>query len=242
MKKLFLLLPILFLLGGKVSADGLTLSQPYQHDGLIFSSPLSFSRLPENLTPINLEFGSNKIIIAQPDNEQDIEIENIVTPTPVTKTRISSSPAQQIPSEQTPLSLPSPPQTTTPTPTTITSFPNISSGLNADILFSMVNSYRESKGLLDFQKDDKTCSLATSRAPEIENEVTAGNMHSGLRSRNLDYWNSENIISMRNETEAFNWWINDQIHKDAIESNNKYSCIACSGNSCAEEFTNYQLK
>ena len=67
-------------------------------------------------------------------------------------------------------------------------------------------------------------------------------MHSGLKSRNLNYWNSENIISMRNETEAFNWWINDQIHKDAIESNNKYSCIACSGNSCAEEFTNYQPK
>jgi len=240
MKNLFFLLPILLLLGGRVYADGLTLSQPYQHDGLIFSSPLSFSSLPENLAPINLEFGSNKITIAQPDNEQDIKIENIVTPTPVNKTTISSSPAQQLPSKQT--ILPSPPQTTTPTLTTLNSSPNISSGLNADTLFSMVNSYRESRGLPDFQKDDKTCSLAASRAPEIGSEVTSGNMHSGLKSRNLNYWNSENIISMRNETEAFNWWVNDQIHKDAIESNNKYSCIACSENSCAEEFTNYQPK
>ncbi len=106
----------------------------------------------------------------------------------------------------------------------------------------MVNSYRASKGLALFQKDEKSCQLASSRAPEIGAEIAEGHMHSGLRDRNLPYWNTENIISMRTEEEALNWWLNDTIHREAIEGNSTYSCMACAGNSCAEEFTNYQPK
>jgi uncharacterized protein YkwD len=67
-------------------------------------------------------------------------------------------------------------------------------------------------------------------------------MHSGLYALNLPYWNTENIIQMNSDSGAFNWWINDPIHRDAILGNSTYSCVACSGNDCAEEFTSYQAK
>src|SRR5437762_11073543 len=40
-----------------------------------------------------------------------------------------------------------------------------SAGLNADVLFGMINNYRKNSGLPEFQKDEKTCQLARKRAP-----------------------------------------------------------------------------
>jgi uncharacterized protein YkwD len=170
--------------------------------------------------------------------------------------------AKSIESTKTPTQEPSPTTTTTPTPTSIptititpTSIPTatptlqvtptsqtITGGLNAETLFSMTNAHRQSIGLSALQKDDRLCQLAASRAPEIENEIVSGTMHSGLRARNLPYWNTENIISMNSEAAAFNWWLNDKIHRDAIQGNYTYSCVACFGNSCAQEFSNFQPK
>lgn len=232
-----------------VHAQALTFAQPFEHPGLQFSSPLTFEQNPLPLKPITLKFGLVEEIDIQPTTKQQIAVEMIVTPTPSPdiippiekEDNIHPSPQPSTIGEKN--DLPASPPTPTPKPASpsVTTIPT-SGGLNAEVLFTMVNSYRASKGLPAFQKDERTCSLAVSRAPEIENEVANNTMHSGLRTRNLSYWNTENIISMRNETEAFNWWINDQIHREAIESNNTYSCIACSGNSCAEEFTNYQPK
>ncbi len=115
-------------------------------------------------------------------------------------------------------------------------------GLNADVLFDMSNNFRTERGLAPFTKDDRACALAASRAPEIGAEISEGHMHSGLRARNLPYWNSENIISMRSEAAAFNWWVNDKIHHDQIVGDYKYSCVACDGNNCAQEFTNFVSK
>lgn len=115
-------------------------------------------------------------------------------------------------------------------------------GLDAEKLFSMSNEYRVSRGLQPFKKDDRTCSLAMSRAGEVAGEIVSGTLHAGLTARALPYWNTENIISMNSEEEAFNWWVNDPIHHAAIIGNYTYSCVACSGNNCAQEFTNYQPK
>ncbi len=244
MKIAYFLLPALLILVGRAQAQTLTLSHPYEHDGLTFSSPLSFSQRLSTLKPITLTFGASEVISIRSTNEKEVEIETIITPSP--SPTLTPTPTLFVTPTSTPtpvvISLSSTP-TPTPKPTlqVITS-PANPGGLNADVLFNMANSYRASKGLPAFQKDERSCSLAASRAPEVENEVASSTMHSGLRNRNLNYWNTENIISMRNETEAFNWWINDQIHKEAIESNNTYSCVACSGNSCAQEFTNYQPK
>ncbi len=138
----------------------------------------------------------------------------------------------------------SPSTTATPKPTSAPETKSISNkgGLDPEKLFNMSNEYRKERGLQPFTKDQKTCELAHSRAPEISDEVKNGNLHAGLQSRNLDYWNTENIISMSTEESAFKWWVNDKIHHDAIIGDFKYSCVACHGNSCAQEFTNYQSK
>lgn len=115
-------------------------------------------------------------------------------------------------------------------------------GLNADKIFDLVNAHRASKNLPALVKHELSCQLATSRAPEIRAEIYGGTMHKGLKQRNLPYWNAENIISMRTEEAAVRWWLNDYIHRVQMEGNYKYSCVACSGNSCAQEFTNFIYK
>jgi len=152
--------------------------------------------------------------------------------------------------EPTPTVTPSPsdspsttPSTTpTPSPSATPSSTPVIGGLSADILFSMVQNVRQSLHLPAFETDTRACEVAQERAPQVNQEIATNNMHAGLKALNLPYWNSENIISMRSNQEAFNWWMNDTIHREAIEGPYKYSCMACSGDSCAEEFTDFQSK
>jgi len=239
-------------------------------EGLAFSPSTTFDKpinIPTNTATV--EFVKPKAMkINKPHHKTEELAKIVVTPTEPTETLLeNTSTSQQIIPTPTiyiapaitrvtpPLPSPTPkitaklytptPEITTVTPTTppvTVTQAALAGGLNADKLFGMVNAYRQSKGLAPFEKDDRVCSLASSRAPEINGEVASGTMHSGLRARALPYWNTENIISMNSEEGAFNWWINDTIHREAIESGNKYSCVACSGNACAEEFTSFQPK
>jgi uncharacterized protein YkwD len=118
----------------------------------------------------------------------------------------------------------------------------IAAGLSAESIFTRVNAHRAALGLKTLIKDDRVCQVATSRAPEIANEIASNTMHVGIKKRNLPYWNTENIISMGTEVGAINWWLGDTIHRKAIEGPYKYTCVACSGYSCVEEFTNFQPK
>lgn len=186
-----------------------------------------------------------QITVAPPDPTPTVYVSNLVEPKTLPSITPSLSPTA------TPTKAPTPTPTVsnaTPTETPIApppAAPQSSAnpgGLDADKLFTMSNDYRAARGLPPFQKDEKTCSLAASRAPEVAGEVASGTLHAGLAARALPYWNTENIISMSSEEGAFNWWINDQIHHDAIVGNFTYSCVACSGGNCAQEFTNYQAK
>jgi uncharacterized protein YkwD len=117
-----------------------------------------------------------------------------------------------------------------------------SQGLDANLLFNLINQYRERKGLANFTKDDNLCSLAQTRSQELVREFEGGRLHSGLYNRNLPYWITENAILMRTEDQAFNWWLRSSVHRHSIESDYKYSCLACSGYSCSELFTSYTSK
>jgi len=115
-----------------------------------------------------------------------------------------------------------------------------SSSLDSDVLFNLVNQYRQKVGLAAFEKEEKLCSLASERSAEIYNEIfVTKNMHSGLHAKNLPYSITENIIYANTEETALNWWLNSYVHKQSIENNYKYSCIGCSGNSCSELFTSF---
>jgi uncharacterized protein YkwD len=232
-------------------ASTLTLPQQYNYPGLTFSDPLMYTQplsVPEPTQA--LSFASQNALLITKDTKKKPLEELVISPTvAITNASIQNpTPTLYQPSTTITETLPSPtPQpTTTPTTpaqqTTVTTTQPNPGGLNADVLFSMVNSYRQSQGLPAFQQDAKTCSLAQQRAPQVDGEIAAGDMHAGLKALNLPYWNTENIISMNSEAAAFNWWLNDPIHHEAIVSNATYSCVACSGNACAEEFTSYVPK
>ena len=234
-------------------AETFVLPQQFQHPGLTFSQSLRFDNAKKlNIHSSTIQFTlTNKLSLK--DEKKKEQLENIV----LAPTLDPQDPTPTATAEATPTDLPTPsPEPTTaqlytpaptaiPTPTVtpaVTQAQLTTGGLNGDTLFSMVNTYRQSNGLAPLEKDDRECTLAASRAPEINNEIATGTMHSGLAARALSYWNSENIISMNSEAAAFNWWINDPIHKQAILGAYKYSCTACSGNACAQEFTNFQPK
>lgn len=235
----------------------------FQLPGLTFDTSINFSSQPDDLADILTEITFEKtesLVITQ--KTASVNLTDILVPPAIaestTSATIVASLFSTIPVEDIKIATPvpsskpiptvrptkAPKPTTTATPTSKpTSAPLASSGgLSADKLFDMANSYRATKGLPAFQKESRTCELAASRAPEINAEIAGGHMHSGLRARNLPYWNTENIISMNSEEGAFNWWINDQIHKEAIESDKIYSCVACAGNACAQEFTSFTPK
>ena len=246
-------------------ANTFSFPQSYHYAGLTFADSLTFTKplsIPQPTTAIIFS-SQHKLLINKNIAKKPLK-SIILTPTVTVETTDSPDIAQPTPTiylqPTTPMNASGTTatiqdQSVTPTPTTITSAtttpttpsytPTTQSnpaGLNANDLFSMVNAYRASQGLPSFQQDAKTCSLAQERAPAIAGEVASGNMHAGLIAMNLPYWNTENIISMNSDQAAFNWWINDPIHHAAIVSSATYSCVACSGNSCAEEFTSYEPK
>ncbi|HSX40864.1 MAG TPA: hypothetical protein VLF68_04625 [Candidatus Saccharimonadales bacterium] len=140
----------------------------------------------------------------------------------------------------TPSASPTPPPPTPKTSPTAPTSQNFNS--DADALFALANEHRKSLNLPLFQKDDRVCSLANARAPEIAGEMANGTLHSGMYGRNLPYWNTENAIAYGNVQTDFNWWLSDYIHKKALEEDFTYSCTACSGIYCVEEFTSFQPK
>ena len=112
--------------------------------------------------------------------------------------------------------------------------------LDADKIFQMVNDHRSSLGLPAFQKDESLCKIGQERGPELYNEIfVTGNIHGGFNARNLPYWATENMKYGVTEQEIYEWWMNSQLHRSAIESSATYSCVTCHGNICIELFTSY---
>lgn len=158
-----------------------------------------------------------------------------LTYTPIPKANLILASTQGAPIEEHP--------SPTPSYTYVPSLPASSNAtLDAELIFQKINSIRQQNGLPAFQQDSRLCALATSRAPEIPNEIVTGTMHQGMYARNLPYWNTENIIDINTVDAAVNWWMNDYIHRVSILGNYAYSCVACSGTACAEEFSNFEPK
>lgn len=264
----FVLAGLLLLAPTPANAETFSLPKQLKHAGLSFPAPLTYTKATEKMTvATKIEFlKSNTVGIKEKRKKKTIVVEEIVV-TPSTTTTAKSTQSKTLAVLPTPTIYIAPPAGTvklpTPTPKLFTQKPTQTptvaatqapttpptvaatanvGGLDAEKLFNMSNAFRQQRGLPAFEKDARSCSLAASRAPEIAGEVASGALHSGLHARALPYWNTENIISMNSEEAAFNWWVNDPIHHDAIVGNYKYSCVACSGNNCAQEFTNFQPK
>lgn len=234
---------MLLALSAPAQAAKLDIPTPLKYEGLTFLPPLPVGIVLQSHPPTFTKYST--IIDFHPLTEKLAPDPSLTQgpPESISNVQITEVLASPTPS-QTPTSSPNPTATSTPTaqPTQTGSNTSTGGGLNADALFSMSNDYRTSHGLAPFQKDERVCSLAAVRAPEIGAEIAEGHMHSGKNSHNFLFWFTENIISMNSVQAAFNWWINDPIHHDAIVGAYSHSCVACSGNSCVQEFTNFQAK
>ena len=113
---------------------------------------------------------------------------------------------------------------------------------NAEILFQMTNDHRAKIGKPAFEKEERLCKIAESRAPMVKSELASGTLHKGFKELNLNYWATENIAAYQTMSENFNFLITDYIHKKAIESDAKYSCTACTGTSCSQIFSSFVPK
>lgn len=138
---------------------------------------------------------------------------------------------------------PTPSATPSPSPSSSPSSSPIASGnSNSEAMFQMANEYRAKLGLKAFEKDERICKIAQSRAPQVNSELQSGTLHKGFKDLNLPYWATENIAAYSTIQDNFKFWISDYIHKKALESENKYSCVACSGASCSQIFTSFTAK
>lgn len=114
---------------------------------------------------------------------------------------------------------------------------------SAEYLFKLVNDYRTKLGLAVFQKDDRLCTIAKTRGPELYDEIFVnGNMHAGFYAWTLPYYATENMVHTRSEDESFAWWLNSPIHRKTMLGSYTHSCIECWGNSCAQIFSSFELK
>ena len=121
--------------------------------------------------------------------------------------------------------------------------PQPDGSLDIGVLFTLVNGARTQAGLPAFTQDERICSIAASRGPELYNEIMVnGNMHAGFYARNLPYWATENVIYQQTEQQALNWWMNSSVHRAAILGDYQYACGTCSGKACNMIFTNFTPK
>ncbi|MFA9288986.1 MAG: CAP domain-containing protein [Weeksellaceae bacterium] len=114
----------------------------------------------------------------------------------------------------------------------------------AEEIFSMINTHRSALGLPAYQKDEKLCEIARSRAPELNNEIFGdSSIHAGFYARDIPFWITENMAGMGSVAANFQWWLNSTIHRQAIESSAfQYTCGVCTDGTCAQLFTSWQPK
>lgn len=204
-------------------------------------SPDKTSETIQDLNSIVESEGTKLEMIIKPTEEavpvsQDVYLYTVrqpsPKPTPSPKIQEATDPEIANESNAKPSELPS------PSPTQ----PQTSPSSNSERLFQMINEYRARLGLNVFEKDEKICEYAAKRAPMVNGELANGNLHQGFRDLNLPYWATENIAAYSTIEENFKFWLSDYIHKKAIESDNKYSCLACDGSSCSQIFTSFVNK
>ncbi|MBI5045102.1 MAG: hypothetical protein HZC02_04190 [Candidatus Levybacteria bacterium] len=198
---------------------------------------LPLSLVPEQFQRVETTI-ANAVIISQPKDS----LVRSFSPTQTIMTKVGPEDVEEIVTV-TPAPLPVVSPIIAASQTAIDSQVGSGSNLSAEVLYSIVNSYRAQVGLPAFQKDERICSVAASRAPELDGEIwVTHTMHAGFHARSLPYWATENVISMRTEQEALTWWLNSPVHRAALLGNWKYACIACSGKSCGMIFTNFDPK
>lgn len=128
-----------------------------------------------------------------------------------------------------------PTYTPTFTPTS-TPIEKAETSLNSSIIFSQVNTYRQSQGLSTLSEHDALCSLALIRAKDSVTDWS----HKGFFAKAEVIQNSygfaevvENLVKDYSEIEVVPAWLDSPTHKRNLDVNLKYGCIRCYQLNCA---------
>lgn len=129
--------------------------------------------------------------------------------------------------------------TITPTPT-----PHI---FSEDKLWSLIQNWRTSQGLQPYIKDQRLCDIAKDRAHDM---VLLDNQddHEGFYKKYSNYPSSlqENTEYTWDEKIGLDQWLNSPSHKQALEKQYAYSCLACesigraTAQYCSQIFSNLE--
>lgn len=119
-----------------------------------------------------------------------------------------------------------------PSPTPTFTIPR----LNTDNLWSLIENWRQSKGLKPYIKDQRLCDIASDRVDDFDYN------HSGLYAKysNYPYVISENLVwNSADETAALDQWLNSPTHLENLEKPYTHSCIACVNRYCVQIFSSF---
>lgn len=195
--------------------------------------------------PYTPNISRNSSLIGPQIASQTREINNTPTPLPTQSILPVVTPSSDSESTASPKILPTHTPDPTPEPTIVPEpTPEVTietGGNNPDVIFNLINTHRSSKGLPDYQKDDRLCAIAQTRIPQLHNEMFGGNyIHQGFDEMDHEYWITENMVYQPDEQSALNWWLNSGLHRTAIESSqHTHSCGACSGRVCIQLFSSF---
>jgi uncharacterized protein YkwD len=195
-------------------------------------TPLASPKVRVSLRPIVTERLKKIVTKTAIPTKKAVALSTLVTPKP--SIAASSVPLKTI--------APTLKITAEPVPTTVTAKP-ISYSHNGDLVFNLVNQYRESAGKKAFLKDERLCKIAQQRAPQLNEEIFGSKkMHEGFKALQLPYWATENIASYQTEAAIVKWWLGDAIHRRVIDTDYTHSCAACYGKSCSQIFSSFVPK
>lgn len=108
--------------------------------------------------------------------------------------------------------------------------------LSSDKLWSLVQEWRHSEGLLPYTKDQRLCNIARDRIKAGDDD------HGGFYAQfsSSPYELSENSVwHTTDEAGALKSWLKSPRHHEALLRPYKYSCLVTDGNNALQIFSNF---
>lgn len=119
---------------------------------------------------------------------------------------------------------------------TSTPIEKVETSLNSSIIFSQVNTYRQSQGLSTLSEHDALCSLALIRAKDSVSDWSHNGFFAKAKVVQDNYGFAEvveNLVKDYSEMEVVPAWLDSPTHKRNLDVNLKYGCIRCYQMNCA---------
>lgn len=112
--------------------------------------------------------------------------------------------------------------------------------LNETLLWNVIQTWRKKSGYKEYIKNDSLCRIAEERVKYLKDKGFSGFNHEGFHKYYDNYQSllSENMTGGINEQDALERWLSSTPHRNALERNYKYSCVAAEMDYAVQIFSN----